>query len=116
MKTLITEVTSNELSEFLSNSKRVLLVEFFTREGTGSYLIELSLTEAQNEFSNDLEIYKINIEKNAQLAEEYKLFSFPSLVFFKEGKMIDILTGAIPKKLLLNKISEVLKQKDKTTI
>lgn len=113
---MITEVTSNELSDFLSSSKRVLLVEFFTRESTGSYLIELSLTEAQNEFSNDLEVYKVNIEKNAQLAEKYKLFSFPSLMFFRDGKMIDILTGAIPKKLLLNKIGEVLKQKDKTII
>ena len=54
--------------------------------------------EAQN-----IRFYKVNIEEDRELAEDYKVSSIPTTLFFKKGKVFDKVVGPEP-----NEIKKVL--------
>ena len=58
----------------------------------GPVLEEISL-----EKSDLLNIYKINIDENPETPQKYGVRGIPTLMFFKDGKLIDTKVGSLPK-------------------
>ncbi|MEG0846070.1 thioredoxin family protein [Niameybacter sp.] len=50
---------------------------------------------------SDVKVCKINIEEEPELAERFKISSIPTLMFVKEGKVIERSEGVKPKKMIL---------------
>jgi thioredoxin 1 len=51
---------------------------------------------------------KLNIDENMQTANKYRISAIPTLMIFKDGKLIDKLVGAYPKPTLVAKIQKFL--------
>jgi thioredoxin 1 len=51
---------------------------------------------------------KLNIDENMQTANKYRISAIPTLMVFKDGKLIDKLVGAYPKPALAAKIQKFL--------
>ena len=51
---------------------------------------------------------KLNIDENMQTANKYRISAIPTLMIFKDGKLIDKLVGAYPKPALVAKIQKFL--------
>lgn len=54
---------------------------------------------------NDIEIIKINVDSNAAITIEYNIKSIPTLIFFKEGHVIDSLVGSFSENKILDFIN-----------
>jgi thioredoxin 1 len=48
----------------------------------------------------------IDAQDNPTMASAYSVTSVPTLIFLKNGQMVDRTTGAMPKQLLINKIKQ----------
>jgi len=51
---------------------------------------------------------KLNVDENMQTANKYRISAIPTLMIFKDGKLIDKLVGAYPKPALTAKIQKYL--------
>ena len=51
---------------------------------------------------------KLNVDENMQTANKYRISAIPTLMIFKDGKLIDKLVGAYPKPALAAKIQKFL--------
>ena len=51
---------------------------------------------------------KVNVDENRQTASSYNVMSIPTLIFFKDGKAVDTVVGAVPESLLQEKIDKLL--------
>jgi len=51
---------------------------------------------------------RLNVDENQQTASKYRVMSIPTLMFFKDGKVVDTVTGAVPEGVLQPKIEELL--------
>lgn len=51
---------------------------------------------------------KLNVDENMQTANKYRISAIPTLMVFKDGKLIDRIVGAYPKPALVAKISKFL--------
>ncbi len=58
----------------------------------GPILDELALS-----FSGKAKIVKLNVDENPLTASQFQIQSIPTLLFFKAGKLVDKLVGAVPK-------------------
>ena len=58
------------------------------------------LEEIANENENKLKILKLNIDENPQTPQKYGVRGIPTLMLFKEGKLIDSKVGSFPKSSL----------------
>jgi thioredoxin 1 len=47
---------------------------------------------------------KLNVDENQMTATKYQIMSIPSLLVFKNGKLVDKFVGALPKEMLIQKL------------
>lgn len=51
---------------------------------------------------------RLNVDQNPQTASRYKIMSIPTLMFFKDGKVVDTVIGAVSEQVLQPKIEELI--------
>jgi len=51
---------------------------------------------------------RLNVDENSQTASKYRVMSIPTLMFFKDGKVVDTAIGAVSEGVLQPKIEELL--------
>ena len=51
---------------------------------------------------------KLNVDENKRVAAQYGIMSIPTLLVFKEGKLVDQIVGALPRQMLEPKITKHL--------
>jgi thioredoxin 1 len=64
--------------------------------------------EMAKEMSGKVVFGKLNIDENMQTANKYRISAIPTLLFFKNGKLIDRLIGAYPKASLAARVQKHL--------
>jgi thioredoxin-like negative regulator of GroEL len=55
------------------------------------------LDQLASEYVNRAKIAKLNVDQNSITASQYSIRSTPSLFFFKGGKLLDRVLGALPR-------------------
>jgi thioredoxin 1 len=71
-------------------------------------MMEPVLEEIAEEYSEKIKIVKLNIDQNQDTPLKFGVMNIPTLLIFKEGKEIDRVVGAYPKKQLLKKLEHHL--------
>jgi thioredoxin 1 len=66
------------------------------------------IEELANEYAGKIKFVKINTDENSQSAARYGVMSIPTLAIFKTGELADAVIGAVPKKMLADKLDEHL--------
>lgn len=66
------------------------------------------IDEVAEEFGDKAIIGKYNVDENTDLSAEYRIMSIPTILFFKEGKLVDRLAGSQSKATLDAKINSLL--------
>ena len=64
--------------------------------------------ELAQEFEGRLKVGKLDVDSEQKIAGNYGIRSIPTLLIFKEGKVVDQVVGAVPKKFLVEKIEAAL--------
>ena len=54
-----------------------------------------------------LKFCKVNVDENQRTASAYNVMSIPTLIFFKNGKAVDTVVGAVPEAVLQQKINNI---------
>ena len=66
------------------------------------------IEELAGEMKGKVVFGKLNVDENPLTANKYKISAIPTLMVFKDGKLIDKLVGAYPKTTLTGKIQKYL--------
>ena len=64
--------------------------------------------EIASEYEGKVEVAKCNVDDCDEIAAQYSIRSIPTLLFFKNGQMVDRLVGAVPKAQIAAKIDSLL--------
>ena len=65
------------------------------------------LEEVIKKSKGKIEVGKIDIDLDKKLKDQYGIQEIPTLLFFKNGEMVDSITGVVPKEILESKINEM---------
>jgi len=66
------------------------------------------IDELAKEMKGKLVFGKLNVDENQMTATKYQIMSIPSLLIFKNGKLVDKLIGAMPKDMLMQKLQSYI--------
>ena len=66
------------------------------------------LEEIAEEKKDKVKILKLNIDENPEIPQKYSVRGIPTLMLFKEGKLIDTKVGSLPKSVLSDWIDNFL--------
>ena len=102
------EITdSNFQNEVLQSDKPVLL-DFWAEWCGPCKMVAPVVEELAKEYDGKLKVGKVDVDSNQQTSMQYGIRSIPTLLIFKGGKVVDQLIGAVPKKMLAEKVARHL--------
>lgn len=101
------EFTDANFDELLSSNK-VVVADFWATWCGPCKAMGPSIDELATEYEGKALIGKVDVEENNDLAEKYAIRSVPTIIFFKDGEMVDKQVGAVPKAVLEIKIKALL--------
>lgn len=72
-------------------------------------IMEPYFDAAARELAGKVVFGKVDVDSEFELAERFGIMSIPTILFFKDGEMVDRISGALPKEELLKKVKDVFK-------
>ena len=89
---MVMHVSASDFEEEVLKEKGVVVVDFWATWCGPCKMIAPIVEELDEEMSN-VKFVKVDVDKNPQIANQYKIVSLPTLKIFKDGKLINTLIG-----------------------
>lgn len=97
----------NFQSEIVENNG-LSMVDFWAAWCGPCRMIAPFVEQLADEYSGRVTVGKLDVDNNQQTAAQFGVRSIPTMLFFKDGKVVDTVVGALPKQALERKIQELL--------
>ncbi len=102
------DITDGTFEDEVLKADQPVLVDFWATWCGPCKMIAPILEEVAAEMDGKLKIVKLDVDSNSQTAGKYNIMSIPSLLFFKNGEVVDQVVGAIPKQQLVQRLEKVM--------
>ena len=89
----IIHLSEKEFEQEVLQSNGLVLVDFWAPWCRPCQMIAPILDELAGESNHNLKICKVNVDEHQRLATRYQVLSVPTILFFKQGKIINQLAG-----------------------
>jgi len=104
----VTSVTLDSWDTEVLQSPNVVMVDFWAAWCSPCKMVAPTVEELAKEYEGKAKFVKVNTDENPDLASRYKIRGIPTLMFFKNGKVVDQIIGAVPKTHLKAKLDSLL--------
>jgi len=102
------EFTDQNFEEEVEKSELPVLVDFWAVWCGPCQMMGPIIEELAEKFDGKMKIGKLNVDENSETAGKYEVLGIPSLKFFKNGKVVDEITGLQPKEIIIEKIESLI--------
>tara|TARA_B100000609_G_scaffold118886_1_gene94675 strand:+ start:49 stop:372 length:324 start_codon:yes stop_codon:yes gene_type:complete len=96
----MTDIKNLSLDNFdneISSSNIPVLVDFWAEWCGPCKSLGPILEEISKDLKDKLQVVKVNLDENQDLAMKYSIRSIPTLLLFKKGELVDTKVGLLPK-------------------
>lgn len=101
-------IDSNNFEDEVINSDLPVLVDFWAAWCGPCKMIAPIIDQLADDFEGRAKFAKVNVDEQGELSSQFKIMSIPTLMLFKDGKVVDQVMGARPKGELAKLIEKAL--------
>lgn len=101
------EITDANFEEIIK-SEQPILVDFWAEWCGPCKMIGPVVEELAGDYEGKAIIGKVDVDSNPGVAQAFGIRSIPTLLFFKDGQIVDKQIGAVPKSVLSQKLDAQL--------
>jgi thioredoxin 1 len=93
-------VTDANFHDVVLKSNKLVMVDFWAEWCGPCRMVGPVVEQLGDEYPSVLTVTKLDVDNNPLTAREYKVMNIPTILFFKGGKQVDKIVGAVPKSKL----------------
>lgn len=101
-------VTDNEFEEKVLQSTTPVVVDFWAPWCGPCRMVAPILEELATEYDGKIVVAKINTDENPQWAMKFGVQGIPTMLFVKDGELVNRMVGAAPKPSIQQKVDAML--------
>ena len=102
------EINEKNFEDEVLKSDLPVLVDFWAPWCGPCQMLTPILEDVANDYEGKIKVVKVNIQENENLASQYGIMAIPNLKIFKDGQVVDEITGLQPKEAIGEKIEAVI--------
>lgn len=87
-----------------------VMVDFWAAWCVPCRMIAPIVERLAEKYAGRLKVAKLDVDSNQELAIQYQVMSIPTLLFFKNGQVVDRIIGAVGEQEIVRRIEALLGQ------
>lgn len=103
---MVNELTNGEFLEYLKSD--LTFIDFFAEWCMPCMMMGPVIDDLGEEFAKKVKMGKINIDDYPEIADKYEVSSIPTFMIFKEGKVVEKLSGSMTQDELTEALNKHL--------
>lgn len=105
------DITSEEFDQRVLRESKIALVKFRASWSGSCQILAPIFSELSKLYHHRINFFTVDIDKNNTSAVHYGVHELPDILFFRNGELLDRVTGAAPQSMLTSKIEKILSLK-----
>lgn len=97
---------SEEFENSVLNNNKLVMIDFYAVWCGPCKMVSPIIEEIAEEYKDVCDVFKLDIDVAPDVATKYNVLAVPTIIFFKDGKAVDTIVGAVPKTELVSKIEK----------
>jgi thioredoxin 1 len=102
------EITDGNFKELVIDSDKPAMLDFWAAWCGPCRMIAPFVEEIHREFEDRAVVGKVDVDSNTETANRFGVRNIPTVIFIKNGKVVDKQVGACTKQILVNKLNVLL--------
>ena len=102
------EITDSNFEKLVLQSDKLAVVDFWAEWCGPCRMITPIIEELAAEYAEKAVIGKVDVDNNPAICDKYGIRNIPTILFFKNGEIVDKQVGAAPKNALVAKIQSFI--------
>jgi thioredoxin 1 len=102
------EFTDANFDALVLHSDKLVIVDFWAVWCGPCRVIGPIVQEIGEEYADKVMVGKLDVDHNPAIARRYGIRNIPTILFFKNGEVVDKQVGSVPKPVLVNKLEQYL--------
>jgi len=102
------DVTDQTFEAEILRSEAPVLVDFWAAWCTPCKMLSPIVEEFSRDFQGRIKVYRLDVDANPSTTDRFAIHSVPSLLFFKNGRLVNQIIGTCTKAKLVSMAEEVL--------
>ena len=104
-ETIVT-VTDANFEEEIGSSSGLAIVDFWAEWCGPCRVVSPIVEELAHEYAGQVKVGKLDVDSNRRTSQRFQIRAIPSILYFKDGQLVDQVVGAYPKRHLEEKIQQ----------
>lgn len=102
------EITDANFEELVEKSDKPVMIDFWAVWCGPCRMIAPIVEEMSQEYEGRAVIGKVDVDSNPNVAQKYGIRNIPTVLFVKNGEIVDKQVGAAPKQAFTSKLDDLL--------
>ena len=102
------EITDSNFEEHVLKSDKPVIIDFWAEWCGPCRMVGPIVQEIGDEYAEKAVVGKVNVDENPEVTSKFGIRNIPTILFFKNGEVVDKQVGAVPKQVLAGKLEAIL--------
>lgn len=101
-------VSAEDFDAKVLQSELPVIVEFYSDSCIPCKQLSPILGGIEDDYEDKVNVYKVNVNFDAELAEKYSVMASPTILFFKGGEEVSRIRGLVKRNVLEEEVKKIL--------
>jgi len=102
------EVNDSNFEEIVLKSDKLVIIDFWAEWCGPCRMVTPIIEEISEEYDGKVLVAKVDVDKNPGISSKLGIRNIPTVMFYKNGEMVDKQVGAVPKSNFVSKLEPLL--------